>query len=238
MVNSARIACWSLIDLAVHPEWQEKCKKEIQGVISRHLGDAGSYPTTSDKFAALPFEVWEDELPVLEACIRESHRLAFTGTSLRRNVREDMKIGGQNVRRGDFLAYSAGDAHLNPKYYPDPYKYDPGRWLRPDPVPTASYPFLGWGAGRHPCTGMKVAKLEMKLIVAVFLTRFKFELVDKSGKAYGSRPMPDRNDIHRVSPGFGRHVSTLCLSLCRLDLLDHHVTSISRRSPSRWMADR
>ena len=102
------------------------------------------------------------------------------------------------VKQGDFVAYPLADVHLNPKYYPEPHKYDPGRWLRPDPVPDAIYPFLGWGAGRHPYTGMKLAKLEMKLILALFLTRYEFDLVDKTGKFPNPLPVPDRNDMHRV----------------------------------------
>ena len=109
-----------------------------------------------------------------------------------------MKIGEQVVKRGDFLVYSLADVHLNPEYYPEPYKYDPGRWLRPDPVPNAIYPSLGWGAGRHPCPGMKMAKLEMKLILALFLARYEFDLVDKDGKFPRPLPVPNRNDIHQV----------------------------------------
>jgi len=58
-----------------------------------------------------------------------------------------MRIGGQVVRRGDFLVYSMGDVHLDPEYYPEPDKYDPDRWLRSDPLQNAAYTFLGWGAG-------------------------------------------------------------------------------------------
>ena len=42
-----------------------------------------------------------------------------------------MKIGKQVVELGDFLAYSPVDVHLSPEFYPDPFKYDPGRWLQP-----------------------------------------------------------------------------------------------------------
>jgi cytochrome P450 len=52
--------------------------------------------------------------------------------------------------------------------------------------------------GRHPCTGMKVAKLEMKLIVALFLVGYAYELVDDSGKFPVPFPQPDRNDISEV----------------------------------------
>jgi sterol 14-demethylase len=197
-----------LIDLAIHPEWREKCKKEIQELISRHLGGSPS-ATLSEKLAAIPISAWEDELPILEACTRESQRISITGATLRRNLRDEIKIGEQVVRRGDFLAYSLGDVHLNPEYYPEPYKYDPGRWLRPDPVPDSVYTFLGWGVGRHPCTGMKVAKLEMKLILAMFLTRYEFDLVDKDGKFPNPLPVPDRNDIHQVRVGLG--ITVFCM---------------------------
>ena len=187
-----------LINLATHPEWKEKCKNEIQELLSRHPGDTLSSATLSEKLGAIPLSAWEDELPIFEACIRESQRLYINGITLRRNVREEMKIGEQVIKQGDFLAYSLGDVHLNPEYYPEPYKYDPGRWLRPDPVPNAAYTYLGWGAGRHPCTGMRVAKLEMRLIMATFLTRYEFDLVDKDGKFPNPLPVPDRNDLHQV----------------------------------------
>ena len=185
-----------LIGLATHPEWREKCKKEIQDLISRHFNGPLS-ATLYEKLVTVPLSAWEDELPTLEACTRESHRIVHTSLTLRRIVCE-IKIGEQVARRGDFFAYSLADVHLNSEYYPEPHKYDPGRWLRPDPVPNTVYPFLGWGAGRHSCTGMKVAKLEMKLILAVFLTRYEFNLVDKDGKFPDPLPTPNRNDIHQV----------------------------------------
>ena len=190
-----------LIDLAIHPEWREKCKKEIQGLLSRHLDDSLSSATLHEKLATVPVSAWEDELPILEACIRESQRIVITGAAFRRNVQKEMKIGEHVVKRGDFLAYSLANAHLNPEYYPDPYKYDPGRWLRPDAVPNAVHPFLGWGAGRHPCPGMNAVKLEMKLIIVLFLTRYEYDLVDKDGKFPDPFPVPNRNDIHQVCPG-------------------------------------
>ncbi|KAF9644106.1 cytochrome P450 [Thelephora ganbajun] len=198
IINTGIISCWMLTDLAVHPEWKEKCKNEIRDLLSRHLGDSLSSATLCEKLGAIPISAWEDELPIIDACIRESQRIYITGVTLRRNLREDMKFGAHVVKRGDFLAYALGDVHLNPEYYPEPHKFDPGRWLRPDPVPNAIYPFIGWGVGRHPCTGMKTAKLEMKLILAMFLMRYEYDLVDKDGKFPDSLPVPNRNDIHQV----------------------------------------
>lgn len=187
-----------LIDLAVHREWRDKCREEVRGLIAHHVGDSVSSSTLYEKLAAIPFSAWEDQLPVLDACIREFQRISICKVVMRRNVGEEFKIGGEGIARGDFLAYGLGEVHLNPEYFLEPYKYDPSRWLRPDSV---AYPFLGWGAGRHPCTGMKVAKSEMKLILAVFLTRYEYDLVDGDGKFPNPLPVPNRDDFYRVRAG-------------------------------------
>ena len=167
-------------------------------MFSRHLNSSVSSGSLSEKFAAIPMSAWEDELPTLDACIRESQRIVSNGLFLRKNLSEgEIKIDGQVVRRGDFLVYLLRETHLNPRYYPEPDKYDPGRWLQSDPVSSATHPFFGWGAGRHPCPGTRVAKLQMKQILAMFLTRYEYELVDENGRFPNSLPVPDRND-HQV----------------------------------------
>ena len=183
-----------LIDLAAHQDWKEKCKKEVREFLSNHLGE-NPPGTLHEKLGAIPISAWEGELPVLDACIKESQRILMSGMiSVRKNHFEGIKIGDQVIKPGDFLLYSAGEVHMNPEYYPEPHKYDPGRWLRPDPIPKTVYPFLGWGAGRHPCSGMKVAKLEMKLILALCLARYEFDLVDEDGKFPDPLPVKCKND--------------------------------------------
>ena len=226
-------ACWVPIHLAIHPEWKEKCRKEIQDLIARHVGDLPSTTTLYEKLAVIPLSAWEDELPVFDACTRESQRIVLSGTFLRRNIRKDVKINEQVVKRGDFLAYPVADVHFNPEYYPEPYKYDPGRWLRPDPVPNTTYPFVGWGAGRHPCPGMRVAKLEIKLILAIFLTRYEFDLVDKDGKFPDLLPVSDRNTLHRVRVGSRMKYPIRILMFPSLAPLEPRPTSTSRRLSSR-----
>jgi len=199
-ISTGIIPCWVLVDLAVHPEWREKCKNEIREFISRH-SDFVSAETLRDKLGAIPASAWEDGLPILDACIRETQRITFSSVLLRRTLGE-IKIGRRVIKRGDFLAYLLDDIHFDPEYYPEPRKYDPGRWLQPGRIPTAAtYSFVGWGAGRHPCTGMKVAKLEMKLISAMFLTRYEYDLVDEDGKFPDPLPVPDKNRIHQTCRG-------------------------------------
>ena len=48
-------------------------------------------------------------------------------------------------------------------------------------------------------SGMKVAKLEIKMILALVLSRYEYNLVNASGEHTKTVPKPDRNDIHQVS---------------------------------------
>ena len=45
--------------------------------------------------------------------------------------------------------------------------------------------------GRHPCAGMKVAKLEIKMIVAMFVVGYEYDVVDSKGRI--SEKLPDYN---------------------------------------------
>ena len=54
--------------------------------------------------------------------------------------------------------------------------------------------------GRHPCAGMKIAKLEIKLVLAMILLGYEYELVDGKGNYPKAVPEQDRNNNLQVSP--------------------------------------
>jgi hypothetical protein len=56
--------------------------------------------------------------------------------------------------------------------------------------------------GRHPCAGMKIAKLEIKLLLAMMLLGYEYELVDGNGNYPNEIPRQDRNDLGQVSSAY------------------------------------
>jgi hypothetical protein len=48
------------------------------------------------------------------------------------------------------------------------------------------------------CPGVKIAKFEIKIILALFMYHYEYRLVDSSGKPAKQLPQVDRNDIHNV----------------------------------------
>ncbi|KAJ3517128.1 hypothetical protein NLJ89_g699 [Agrocybe chaxingu] len=200
VVNTGMISCWALVYLASHEEWMAKAKAEVKALIEKHTNTL-STESLSRRLATIPISAWEDEMPVMEAVIRETLRVTLTNTFLRRNVIDEFSVSNGTIQQGDFVAYNVADVHLNSEIYTNPREFDPGRY---DPGreedKKTTFGFVGWGAGRHPCTGMKVAKLEIKVIVTMMLAGFDFDIVDKNGKHITKIPVPDRNDIHQARP--------------------------------------
>lgn len=146
-------ACWTLLYLGANEEWKRKAIEEIQELIERHTDTTISDPL-HQRLSAVPISAWEDEMPVLEAIVRESMRLSFSTTLMRRNLVDDLTVTDKVLKRGTFMVYNTGDVHMNPNIYSEPEIFDPDRFASPREEDKNGYgAFLGWGAGRHPCTG-------------------------------------------------------------------------------------
>jgi sterol 14-demethylase len=214
--ESCLSASWALLYLGNNPSWKIKAIDELKALLASHSQNL-STDYLHKQLASIPLQAWEDETPVLETVIRETLRLTMTGAPSRRIVFNDLQIGGLTVKMGDFIVYSQADAHLNPEIYLNPQAFDPDRYsLGREEDRKQANAYLAWGSGnrfsvrcvfsldnvfsgRHPCAGMKVARLEIKLVLAALLLGFDYRLVDGTGHCADILPQPDRNDLHQVS---------------------------------------
>jgi len=143
---------WLLVLLASNPTWQAHCRAELNQTLSKHRTSPVQSP--SDILDTLTLEDWESSFPALDACLRETMRLAMPGAVFRKNTSgADVAIGatGEVVPDGSYVAFLVDDVHMNPEYYPDPETFNPGRFLREGKGKKGVHTFVGWGAGRHPC---------------------------------------------------------------------------------------
>jgi len=200
VVNTGVNSSWALLHLGTNPKWKRKAVDEYKALVDKYTNTVSPDPLHM-RLATIPLNAWEDELPSLEAIIRETLRISGSITLLRRNVEKDLQIGSATIKRGDFLAYSIADVNLNPDIYTNPMTFDPDRYgpgREEDRKETFGY--LSWGAGRHPCAGMKIAKLEIKLVLAMILLGYEYELVDGNGNYPKAVPAQDRNDLLQSRP--------------------------------------
>jgi cytochrome P450 len=133
----------------MNPEWKEKVYKEALDLVNKHVGPNVSGVPLHEGLASMPLSAWEEDLPILDLCLRETIRIHLPGAALRRNIHDDLHIGDKVIDKGAFIAYSVADVHLNSNIYSDPEKFDPDRFkVRAEDVKSqTTYPFLGWGAG-------------------------------------------------------------------------------------------
>ena len=67
--------------------------------------------------------------------------------------------------------------HRDPRWYPEPERFDPERW-RPEARETRpQYAFFPFGAGTRMCIGEGFAMAEARAVLRVLLPRWAFRLV-------------------------------------------------------------
>ena len=196
LLNSGINAAWVMCYLATSPEWLAKAQNELRTTAAKYARD----PSAPLRYQLddVPLDAWEAEFPVVDMCLRDSIRLNLLGTAMRRNISgKDIPTGNgkEVIPPGAFVTYATGDIHLDPEIYSNPLKWDPARYLpeRAEDKKKSIHGFVGWGVGRHPCLGMRFAKLEQNIITAYFIASFDFHLQDKNGTKLTVAPQIDIN---------------------------------------------
>lgn len=150
---------WTLYHLAAHPEIQERLREEVDGVLGR------TEPTPEDV----------GRLALLDRVVKESLRLRPPAIGVFfRQALEDVEIGGWRLRRGALAGAYSWVTQRDPRWFPEPERFDPDRFLpeRAGQLPLGSY--FPFGAGPRMCIGLGMATLEMQTAVAAFLQRLRF----------------------------------------------------------------
>lgn len=110
-------------------------------------------------------------LPFLNAVIAEGIRLGFglTGRNARVATTENLAYASYVIPRGTPLSMTTLCVHTDPSVFPDPWRFDPDRWLGPTGKERQKYN-LGFGKGARRCLGMHLANVEMVLVLAAIAT--------------------------------------------------------------------
>ncbi|KAJ4292413.1 hypothetical protein N0V90_009075 [Kalmusia sp. IMI 367209] len=182
-INSGVNASWILVFLSLNPQWMTRVRAEVQAAIRTSATTTDPNATMVEKLASVPLEAWESQFPTIDVCLRECIRLTATGATFRRNTSgHDIQVGDEVVPKDAYVAYPFNDTHQDPNIYPNPTKWDPDRYSETRAEDKKKqYAYLGWGVGKHPCLGIRFAKLEQYLIVAFFTTVFDYVACDISG---------------------------------------------------------
>ena len=94
---------------------------------------------------------------------QETMRLYPPIWGLIRIAAEPDMIGTTKVEPGDKVMLFAYGAHHNPKFWEEPEKFDPERWIGERAKGRVKYSYLPFGAGKRSCVGGAMSQVENTL---------------------------------------------------------------------------
>jgi cytochrome P450 len=152
--NVATVLTWTAFLLAQHPEIMDDVQAELRDVLDGR-------PPTAEQL---------EGLTLLDAVVKESMRVLPPVPFLVRKVVWPTTLGGFPLKPRDRIVCSAYITHHSPELYPQPRRFFPDRWIgvKPDP-----YEYLPFGAGPRACIGKLFAMREIKVAMAMILSRHR-----------------------------------------------------------------
>lgn len=125
---------------------------------------------------------------LIDPFIEETLRHSGPPQRLFRIATQDVEIGGQTIREGDWVALFFAAANYDPAVFPEPHRFD---ITRPN-----LKKHLTFGVGVHHCLGSALARLEAKALIEAMLEEMA---VIEPGTA---PPAPQRTSL--LNHGFDR----------------------------------
>lgn len=159
--TTAASLTWAFYLLATHPEVEEQLREEIWSVLQ------GRAPTSED----LP------KLTYMQQVIHETLRLYPAAYLFAREALTDDVIDGYPIPAKTLIFITPYITHRNPDYWRDPERFDPSRFAPQNNANRTRHVYYPFGEGPHVCIGNHFALMEMQLILAMVLQRFKLKLV-------------------------------------------------------------
>jgi len=157
--TSTNSLAWTLFLLSQHPVIARNLEDELDSVLH------GRSPRLED----LP------QLPLLDAVVKESMRILPAVPFHPRIVAEDSELAGHRLPAGSEVFLSIFHMHRDPDIFPEPARFQPKRW---ETIKPSVYEYNPFSAGPRMCIGASFATMEIKIVLATLLQRFRMELPD------------------------------------------------------------
>ncbi|KAK3428367.1 hypothetical protein EUGRSUZ_F04405 [Eucalyptus grandis] len=166
--TSAMSVEWAISELLKNPWVYDKATRELNSIIGR--------------------ERWVQEadlsnLPYINAIVKETMRLHPPGAFLApRYASQDCKVAGYDVPRGTRVIVSAWSIMRDPKYWDEPEKFRPERFVgKAIDVKGQNFELLPFGSGRRMCPGynfgLKVIPTSLANLIHGFTWRLPGDLM-------------------------------------------------------------
>jgi cytochrome P450 len=133
----------------------------------------------SSKIRPAPSLVELEKIPYLQAVAKEALRMSLGVSRRLPRVNHDnaVQYGGYEIPPGWRISMNQSDILSDPEHFPDPYTFNPERWLRNGILHTdLDKYFVIFSRGSRDCIGRELAKAELIICLATIFRRFDLQL--------------------------------------------------------------
>lgn len=151
---------WAILLMARHPDIQKKVQAELDAVTG-----GSRKPSWNDR----------QQTPYTEAVLHEIQRVAnILPAAVLHMANTDTKVASYTIPKGTQVIANLGGVLYSPKYFPNPYEFNPNRYLKDGKFePSSQMIAFGWGKRR--CLGESLARLELYNFFTIMIHRYSVE---------------------------------------------------------------
>ncbi|XP_046467884.2 cytochrome P450 4C1-like isoform X1 [Neodiprion pinetum] len=159
--TTSNMICSVLLMLASHPDVQEKAYRELEEIYGSSKVEERC--VTHEDLSRMGY---------LERVIKETMRVFPIAATVSRAVTEDFDVGEYTLPKGSIVGIDIIKMHRSEEFWPDPFVFDPDRFLPQEIAKRHSCVYLPFSAGPRNCIGSRFAMMEMKTVLATILRRY------------------------------------------------------------------
>ncbi|KMQ86506.1 cytochrome p450 9e2-like protein [Lasius niger] len=170
--TSSALMCFVAHELAVNPDIQDRLREEVQ----QHLAEGNEI-----SYESLSKMTYMDM--VISETLRKYPPMFFTDRLCTKSYELPPSQPGYKsvtVESNTVMMISIYALHRDPKYYPNPDKFDPERFSEENKDNIVPYTYLPFGLGPRKCIGNRFALMEIKILVAHLLQKFILKKSEKT----------------------------------------------------------
>lgn len=152
--------CSIFYQLARHPEWQERLRREGAALGKRDLDHADL-----------------DKLPEAGLVMKEALRLLAPVHGIPRKTVKPVDFRGYHIPAGTMVTVSPIVTHHLPEWWQEPGRFDPERFSEARAEHKKHpYQYVPFGGGAHMCIGLHFAEMQVKTVLHHVLQRYRWSV--------------------------------------------------------------
>ncbi|HEU4752363.1 MAG TPA: cytochrome P450 [Armatimonadota bacterium] len=159
--TTANALAWTWFLLSQNPEAEARLHAEVDTLLG------GRAPTLEDVA----------RLPYTRMVFAESMRLYPPAWIIARQAVEECPLGSFTLPAGAVVLMSQWVTHHDPRYYPEPFRFDPERWTPEAAARRPKWAYYPFGGGSRLCIGEQFAWMEGVLVLAAIAAQWRPRLV-------------------------------------------------------------